>query len=126
VSDDERLLAVSDLLVLVALERGFARVVPRSLRPRVPSSERHRGYTLVRIQPEAINKALTDAWVLCPMLASRNRFTLEVPAWQELLDSYTRSLLLSAEPHTPSLLRPHLQALNAAVAEPARNLRAIR
>jgi hypothetical protein len=114
-SDDERLLAVSDLLVLVALERGFARVVPRSLRPRVPSSERHRGYTLVRIQPEAINKALTDAWVLCPMLASRNRFTLEVPAWQELLDSYT-----------PSLLRPHLQALNAAVAEPARNLRAIR
>lgn len=110
---DPVLLAVSDLLVLVALERGFARVVPRSLRPRVSSSERHRGYELVPIRADAIDKALKDAWVLCPMLASRNRLRIDVDAWVQLLDTYTRSLVLMGQPHSPSRLRPCLAPLVA-------------
>lgn len=108
---DPVLLAVSDLLILTALERGFARVVPRSMRPRVSSSERHRGYEIVPIRAEMIDKALTDAWVLCPMLASRNRFDIDVPSWVQLLDSYTRSLILMGQPHSQSVLRPKLTPL---------------
>lgn len=95
--------ALSDLLVLTASQRAYARV--RSSLKAIPPSERHRGYEYVAIPESQIERALADAWTLCPMLASRNRLDIDAAAWAERLDGYTRALFLMGEPHSIDRVR---------------------
>lgn len=99
------LLGISDVLVLTALERAFSRALPHGARRHIAAGNRHRGYELVSIPTERIEHALTDAWVLCPMMASRHQLRVDIPSWVELLHTYTSSLIMVGQPHAPSKLR---------------------
>lgn len=109
--DNKTLLALSDLLILTALERAWSRTVPRSQRVNMRAADRHRGYTMVPIHDHAIDKALTDAWVLTVPLAHRHHLPVNAQAWAQLLDTYTRALLQMSQQHTPQRLAPYLLAL---------------
>lgn len=120
----EPLLALSDLLVLTACQRAYARV--RSALKAIPPSERHRGYEYVAIPEEKIERALADAWTLCSMLASRHQLDVDPAEWAQALDGYARALLLMAEPHSTSRLRATLdETLYVAKSAAPPNLRAV-
>lgn len=105
---DPVLLAVSDLLVLEALTRAWSRTVPRSRRA-VSAGRRHTEYQRYPVPAGRLDSAMRDAWALCPVLANRYPLPVDVVAWQEALDGYTRALLMMGESHTPDRLLPVLQ-----------------
>jgi hypothetical protein len=113
---DPVLVALSDAAVLVALERAWNRVMPRSARAGVPPAARHSAYLDAPIYLDALDKALAGAWDLLPMLAARHGLDVDVRQWGNLLDGYTRALLMACEPHEPERLRPHLAELGIAEA----------
>lgn len=105
---DPVLVALSDLAVLVALERAWNRVMPRSARAGVHPGQRHSAYLHAPIYPATLDKALGGAWELLPLLTQRHDLEVNPAAWALLLDGYTRALLMACEPHHPERLRPHL------------------
>lgn len=115
-------LAVSDLLVLTALERAWARTRRRptgaqSNNP--PAATRHAQYMSQPVPSQRLDVALRDAWALCPLLVDRHSLDVEPVAWMQLLDSYTRTLLMMGQPHRVAELGRHLQALPAHVPDGA-------
>lgn len=123
--NDERevspvLLALSDVLVLVALERAASRSLPGSVRRTIPASQRHRAYELHPIPEAKMDQALTDAWSSCSLVAARHDLEVSVTDWVALLDSYTRTLILMGQNHTPRRLRPHLLRLTLDYADAER------
>jgi hypothetical protein len=107
---DPVLLAISDCLVLTALERAASRVLPRSVRSTGP---RHAAHEQCAVHPDRLDKALEGAWSLLPLLADRYDVEVTVAAWRELLDSYCRALLQMGQPHRTTALAHHLQAVAA-------------
>ena len=103
---DKTLIAVSDVLVLTALQRAYSRCITRATKP-VPLRERHRAYEHIAIPEQKIEQALADAWALCPLLASKYLDDVDALKWSTTLDTYTRSLLMSSMPHT----RQRLEAI---------------
>jgi len=104
------ILALSDLLVLTALERAWARAVKRG-RYHVPAATRHNQYLRTVIDETLIDSALRDAWALVPLLAVRHGLGVDPYAWTQTLDSYTRALVMAQEPHSPARLAPLLTPL---------------
>lgn len=96
---DPTLLAVSDLLVLEALTRGWARTVKRSGRS-VPPVARHNQYLRTPVTEDRIDSVMHDAWVLCPLLAQRHNLPVDTQDWADRLDGYTRALLMMSMPHS--------------------------
>ena len=107
---DPSLLALSDLLVLTALERAWSRSVRRA-RYGTPAAQRHNQYLRSPVPVEKIDSALRDSWVLCPILADRHDLDTDPAAWQQLLDSYTRALLMAGQSHHPDRLAALLGSL---------------
>lgn len=120
-------LAVSDLLVMTALERAGSRVAPRSQRAGV---DRYRVHERYAIPVSRIDYALgvapgsVGAWSLCPLLHSRHRLPVDLEQWTAMLDGYTRALLLMGQPHTTSRLAEAVARLLPEVA-PSRGLHAV-
>lgn len=110
---DPSLLLASDLLVLEALTRAWARTVKRSGRG-VPAAARHNQYLRIAVPEDRIDAILHDAWVLCPLLAQRHDLSISPTGWAQALDAYTRALLLMSQNHTPGRLRAALAAVDAA------------
>lgn len=110
---DPALLATSDVLVLEALTRAWARTVKRSGRG-VPAVQRHTQYLHATVPVERVDAVMHDAWVLCGLLAHRHGFYVDPAAWAQALDSYTRSLLLMGQPHSPTRLAGLLTQLDGA------------
>lgn len=109
---DPVLVALSDLLVMTALERACSRSLPRSVRGHeLAAHERHVAYLTNPIDPDRIEHALRGAWVLCPYLAARHDLPIDYGQWAGLLDSYVTALLMVCEPHETDTLRPHLAPL---------------
>lgn len=101
---DPVLLAVSDVLVTVALERAASRVLPRSARQGL----RHEAHERQPIHPDRLDRALVGAWVHCAAVAATWADEVDVAEWVELLDSYTRALLTMGQHHSATRLAPHL------------------
>lgn len=116
---DPTLLIASDLLVLDALTRAWARTVKRSGRS-VPLAGRHNQYLHRAVPEDRIDAVLHDAWVLCPLLAQRHNLSVSPTGWAQTLDSYTRALLMMSQPHSPARLRAALANLDTA--EPTADL----
>lgn len=110
---DPALLATSDLLVLEALTRAWARTVKRTGRG-VPAVQRHNQYMHATIPLDRVDAVMHDAWVLTPLLANRHGFHVDPAAWTQALDSYTRSLLLMGQAHSPTRLAGLLANLDGA------------
>lgn len=104
------LLAVSDVLILTALERAWARTVKRAQRS-CPAHQRHNQYLTSPVREDRMEAVLHDAWTLCPLLTHRHDLPVDPVAWADTLDGYTRALLLMAQPHNPTRLAPILGAL---------------
>lgn len=105
---DPALLAISDVLVLEALTRAWARTVKRSERS-VPAAAQHNQYLRRPIAEERIDSVMTNAWAYCPLLADRHKLTIDLDRWMTALDGYTRSLLMAGINHTPDRLIDLLQ-----------------
>jgi hypothetical protein len=111
---DPVLVAVSDCLVLTALERAWSRTVPRSDRQRVSARDKHRGYVIVPIRGDRIDKALDGAWQLCQLLQHRHALSVHWDEWAALLDQYTRALIMMSQPHQTTALTAYLAPLGSA------------
>jgi hypothetical protein len=109
---DPTLLALSDLLVLTALERTWARQ-RRSNRPSCPPTQRHMQYMRYPVPDDRIEHVLRDAWCLCPQLVTRHHLDVDADRWADVLNDYTRALLLMTVGHTPDRLTPLLLPLAA-------------
>lgn len=107
-ADDAVLLAVSDTLVLKALERAATSALPRSARSAMSLGRRCRAYEDHPLDDAKIDAGLRGMWDLCPMLAGRHDLDVDVLAWQQLLDTYTRALLMMGEPHRVARLAAQL------------------
>lgn len=114
---DPVLVAVSDCLVLTALERGWSRTVLRSDRAKVPSNQKHQGYLRFPIHMDKIDKALTDAWQLCALMAHRHDLDIPWKDWAAVLDGYTRAIVTALEPHSIERLAEFLAPLGSATVE---------
>lgn len=100
---DPALLTASDVLVLEALTRAWSRTVPRSRRAVAPHA-RHTEYQRYPVPVDRMDSAMRDAWALCPILAHRHELPVDVVRWQEVLDQYTRALLMMGMEHTTARL----------------------
>lgn len=105
---DPQFLAISDMMVLTALDRAFARTVKRAQRT-VPAAARHSQYIHFPIPEEKFEAVLHDAWALCPLMATRYDLACDVIVWMDALDGYTRALLMMGEAHSPERLTATLQ-----------------
>lgn len=101
--------ALSDALVLVALERAASRDLPGSVRMTTPAAEKHRLYE--RFPIAKLDYALTDAWALLPRLVKEHKLGVDPAEWELMLDSYTRSLIMMCQPHELAQLTRHLEQL---------------
>jgi hypothetical protein len=105
------LLAVADVLVIRALEAAGKRLVRssrvgRSRFEKMRDRPLHTAHTLWRPDPELINKALVHAWDVVPaMLSAHGCCNVTAGQVTEMLDSYTRDLLITGTPHRLSELR---------------------
>lgn len=111
---DPVLLAVSDLAVMTACQRAYNRLAGRG-RWDIPADRRHTAYERVTADEVKIDKALKDAWVLLPQLATRHALQVPVGRWVDTLDTYTRALLMAGQPHQVLRLVPHLARITHAV-----------
>jgi hypothetical protein len=107
---DPVIVALSDLLVMTALERAWARAVKRA-RYAVPPQARHHQYMQINVSEDQMTAALRDAWALAPTLQARHRLDLDPSAWADVLNGYTRALLMMRVSHHPDRLRPLLAPL---------------
>lgn len=112
-SEETTLLALSDLMVLTALERAFSRAKPQGQRGHIAAAARHRAYESVPIPVDRIDYLLRDAWALCPLLSARYALDVDPVAWAELLGSYTATLLMACQHHSKHELRAQLAAFMA-------------
>lgn len=110
---DPALLALSDLLVLTALERAYARTARRA-RYTCPPAERHNQYLRHAIPEAQVEAVLRDAWALCPTLAIRHNLDVDPTDWHALLDGYTRALIMMSQNHNPTRLIGALARLHPA------------
>jgi hypothetical protein len=108
---DPVLLALSDVLVLKALERS-ATFGSRARRGPVSSPQRHLAYEQNPVPVEKIDPVVKDMFVLCPILAGRHSLAVDVAAWAALLEQYTRVLLMMGQPHRPVRLLDLLSRLD--------------
>ena len=107
---DPALLAISDTLVLHALERAWARTVKRNGRGCNPA-QRHNQYLRQPVPEDKVENVLHDAWALCPLLAHRHDLDVDPQVWGDLLHNYTRALLMMCQPHNPHRLTEVLALL---------------
>ena len=108
----DTLTALSDVLVVRALERACNRGLART-RWTTGTAVRHRAYERLVIPPERIDHALEDAWCHLPELAERHRLPIDPRLWARALDGYVRDLLDTRQPHTLPGLELALQVAHA-------------
>lgn len=107
----DALLALSDMLVVRALERGYSRL-PRSTRAGL-TVPRHRVHERIRLTEAVQDGMLADAWALCPEYVRRWQLPVDDAAWAAALDGYTRVLLRTGRPHTLDGMAAALAPLTA-------------
>lgn len=97
------LLALSDVLVLRALERSYSRGLTGEHR-RVAADARHlprhRAYEEIQIPPMRHARALEDAWTITAELVSSWQLAVAAPEWAAALDGYCRDLLTTRRPRS--------------------------
>lgn len=109
------LLALSDVLVVRAMERCYSRGLPGDIRRRVAVVHvpRHRAYEQFRIPASRHSHVLDDAFSICPELVYRWQLPVEAREWSVVLDRYCRQLLTSMSAHTLDALEDELKLLGA-------------
>lgn len=105
------LLALSDVLVVRALERAYSRGLTGEYRRATHDRQlpRHRAYEQIHIPPSRHARALDDAWSLTDELAASWDLPIASPVWARSLDDYCRSLLTTQRPRS----LPELEAILA-------------
>lgn len=93
---DDALLALSDALVVRALERAAGRMGRSG---RSGGTPRHQVY---RVAPPGrdTDQLLQGAWDLCGEYAYRHRLPFDSNAWARALQGYTAALLATRNEHT--------------------------
>lgn len=102
------LLAVCDVLVIRALEVAGKRIVraERSRYRTLGTRPMHVAHTIWPPSPELVNKALTNAWGVVPVLLdSYGCCNLTAVQVTGCLDRYTGDLLVTGTPHSVDELR---------------------
>lgn len=111
------LLALSDVLVIGALERSCSRgLTGEQRRLAGRHSLRYRAYEFVHIPPNRHTPALEGAWALTAELTIRHSLPVDAGEWSSVLDNYCRGLLASGQPHTLDHLEAALLLLEAGYA----------
>lgn len=95
------LLALSDVLVIGALERSCSRGLTGEQR-RVAGRHalRYRAYEFIHIPPTRHEHALEGAWSIAGELIDRWTLPVDAEQWSRVLDRYCRGLLTECRPHT--------------------------
>lgn len=98
---------VANATVLRALELAGKRLAGNANRTQfsAPTYELH---TKLKIEPEKVDKLLAGAWDHLSILVEQVDPSINVPALQEALDRYCRTLLIREKPHQPILLKEYL------------------
>ncbi|WP_375483304.1 hypothetical protein [uncultured Jatrophihabitans sp.] len=109
------LLALSDGLVVRALERAAIRGLPGDLRRRSATLNipKHRAYERFRIPAARHGHVLEDAFPMTAEIADRWQLPVDADAWSRVLYDYCRGLLVSMQPHTLDDLAAALELLGA-------------
>jgi hypothetical protein len=109
------LLALSDALVMRALERAASRGLPGHARDdcRRDGIPQHRAYLHRRIEPAKIPAALNGAWAFTSELVYRWDLPIDPGDWATVLHGYTRGLLLRQDPHRLDDLASALPSVGA-------------
>lgn len=96
------LLALSDVLVLRALERAYSRGLIGSSRSAIARRNipRHRAYEAILIPTARHSPALDGAWAVTDELATEWHLPVAADAWARALDGYCRDLLASQRPRS--------------------------
>lgn len=108
----DTLVALSDVVVIRALERACNRGLART-RWTTGSDVRHKAYERIAIPPERVDHALEDAWCHLAELTARHRLAIAPKLWATALDAYVRDLLQTRQPHTLDRLELALQVAHA-------------
>lgn len=108
----DTLVALSDVVVIRALERACNRGLART-RWSTGTEVRHRAYERIPIPAARVDHALEDAWCHLPDLARRHRLPIAPQLWADALDAYVRDLLDTRQPHTLDRLELALQVAHA-------------
>lgn len=96
------LLALSDVLVLRALERAYSRGLIGSSRSAIARRNvpRHRAYEAILIPAARHSPALDGAWSVTDELAQAWHLPVAGDAWARSLDAYCRDLLTTQRPRS--------------------------
>lgn len=108
------LLALSDVLVVRALERAYSRGLTGSKRrDAAHHGPRHCAYMVEPIPAARHTHALDGAWDMCDDLVFRWQLPVPAETWSYVLDEYARGLLKSQAPHSLDALEQALRLLGA-------------
>lgn len=109
------LLAVSDVLVLKALE-AVGKWIVRAERPRARTLAatglpKHEAHTLWPCPPETVSKALRGSWDVVPAMLDSHEWAVPPERVTRALDAYVHDLVSSQSPHSTLRLQPLLSSL---------------
>lgn len=109
------LLALSDLLVVRALERACSRGLSGDARRAARRHVDHpyRAYEAFKVPPTRVAYALEEAWTMTTPIVDRWQLPIEPGEWAHVLDLYARGLLTRQAPHTLDSLDAALALLGA-------------
>lgn len=105
---DEALAAASGVLVMRTLERAGNRLKSK-MQARFPGIDADDLYRYHKVDGSLLEDVMLDAWTKVPKALGLSE-EAAAPVVQ-VLDSYTRSIITSQEPHNPDLLRQYLGLL---------------
>lgn len=97
------LLALSDVVVLRALERAYSRGLTgehRRVAAETRHLPRHRAYEGIQIPTSRHARALEDAWSITGELAATWLLPVDAAEWSAALDAYCRDLLTTRRPRS--------------------------
>lgn len=109
------LLALSDVLVVRALERACSRTLTGAQRQvlAVRDIPKHHGYESIHIPTSRHDRALYDTWHIVAEIADRWQLHVDPEEWAATLDQYCRDLLGSSRVHTLDQLEVALAPIGA-------------
>lgn len=108
------LIAVSDVLVVAALERACSRgLTGEQRRLAGRHALRYRAYESVHIPAARYDRALEGAWSQTVDLTARWDLEVNPVEWAITLDGYCRQLLAACQQHTVTALVEALSVLGA-------------
>lgn len=102
------LISAAEVLVMRALERAGNRLKNRTQR-KIPGVDAVDMYRYYKVDTSTLNFVLDDAWGMVDKLAGS--WGVDAERFKEVLDSYTRALIMEQKPHDKSMMETYIDLL---------------